>query len=342
MKRYSYTPRRNGRPLARSSASPQDGLFPLVVPVILVLGVIIAVALLTRGGGDLSAVSCQNPPCDRALALGASSVPTLRATAPQPTPYHSPYPVPEITGLSATILEEPCGKQIYAFNENTRYPPASLAKLMTALVAANHADLNDIITSPLDGVVLSQETDGTVMGIELGQKLSLRDLLYGLLLRSGNDAAVVIAQYVGGSEAGFVQMMNDEAESLGLDDTRFTNPHGLDDPRMFVSAHDIAIIGHEVLKRSDLAEIVRATSYTPDWDSGALQNINLFLTNYPGAIGLKTGFTPTANQTIVAAATRDGRTLLVSVLHSIDEYVDAGLLLDWAFDNTTSACGRTN
>jgi D-alanyl-D-alanine carboxypeptidase len=339
VKRYSYTPRRNGRPIARSSVLPQGSLFPLVVPVVLVLSVLIAVGLLTRDGGSLSAVSCQDPPCGGALALGASSVPTLKATAnPQSTPVRSAYPAPEITGLSATILEEPCGKQVYAFNENTRYPPASLAKLMTALVAANHADLNDVITSPLDGVVLSQETDGTVMGIELGQKLSLRDLLYGLLLRSGNDAALVIAQYVGGSEAGFVQMMNDEAELLGLKDARFTNPHGLDDPRLFVSAHDIAIIGHEVLQQPALAEIVRTTSYTPAWDNGPLENINLFLTNYPGAIGLKTGFTPIANQTIVAAATRDGRTLLVSVLHSIDEYVDASLLLDWAFDNTSPIC----
>lgn len=338
MKRYSYTPRRNGHPIARSVASPQGGLVPLVVPVGLVLAVIVAVGLLTRGGGDLSAVSCQDPPCDRALALGASSVPTVKAANAQPTPVRSPYPVPAISGLSAVILEEPCGKQLYAFNENTRYPPASLAKLMTALVAANHANLNDVITSPLDGFTLSQENDGTVMGIKLGQKLSLRDLLYGLLLRSGNDAALVIAQYVGGSEEGFVQMMNDEAAALGLKDTRFTNPHGLDDPRMFVSAREIAIIGNEVLKQPALAEIVRSTSYTPNWDNGELENINLFLTNYPGAIGLKTGFTPTANQTIVAAATRDGRTLLVSVLHSIDEYVDASLLLDWAFDNTTAAC----
>ena len=339
MKRYSYTPRRNGRPVARDTLfAAQGSLLPVLISVVLILGVIIAVAVLTRGGGDLSAVSCQNPPCDRALALGASSVPTLKATASPPTPVRSPYPVPAISGLSAAILEEPCGKQIYAFNENTRYPPASLAKLMTALVAANHANLNDIITSPLDGFTLSQENDGTVMGIELGQKLSLRDLLYGLLLRSGNDAALVIAQYVGGSEEGFVQMMNEEAASLGLKDTRFTNPHGLDNPRLFVSAHDIAIIGHEVLKQPALAEIMRTTSYTPDWDKGELENINLFLTNYPGAIGLKTGFTPTANQTIVAAATRDGRTLLVSVLHSVDEYVDASALFDWAFDNTTPAC----
>jgi D-alanyl-D-alanine carboxypeptidase len=341
VRRYHYTPRRNGRPVARSSAAPQRAFLPVLVPIVLVIGVLVAVGLITRSGGSIANDACQGETCDHALALGASSVPSVKpssAASPQPTPFHSPYPVPAITGLSAAILEEPCGKQIHAFNASTRYPPASLAKLMTALVAANHTDLAKVITSPLDGVVLSEETDGTVMGLEQGEKMTLRDLLYGLLLRSGNDAALVIAQAIGGSVDGFVKMMNDEAASLGLTNTHFTNPHGLDDPHLYVSAHDIAVLGHEVLQQPDLADIVQTQTYTPAWDKGALENINLFLSNYPGAIGLKTGYTDTANQTIVAAATRNGRTLLVSVLHSEDEYVDAGALLDWAFDNTSPAC----
>lgn len=338
MRRYSYTPRRSGKPIARNKLiAPRGPAFSILVPIVLVIGVLVAAGFLTRDGGNLSAASCSPSTCDRSLALGASSTPSVTAR-PSVTPVHSAGPAPAITGLSATILEEPCGKQVYAFNKDTPYPPASLAKLMTALVAVENAELDDVITSPLDGVVLSEETDGTVMGIELGEKLSLRDLLYGLLLRSGNDAALVIAQYVGSSEEGFVQMMNDEARALGLKNTRFTNSHGLDDPHMYVSAHDIAVIGHEVLQQPALAQIVSTTSYTPEWDKGALENINLFLTNYPGAVGLKTGYTPTANQTIVAAAARNSRLLLVSVMHSADEYVDAGALLDWAFDNTAPAC----
>jgi D-alanyl-D-alanine carboxypeptidase len=236
------------------------------------------------------------------------------------------------------VTEEPCGAKVYAFNEKTRYPPASLVKLMTSLVAAKHADLDTVITSPLDGFMLSLESDGTAMGVELGERLSLRDLLYGMLLRSGNDAALIIAEYIGGSEEGFVEMMNDEAAAMGLRDTNFTNPHGLDHPRLFVSAHDIALIAHEVLKHPELAEIVATATYTPDWDKGPLENINLFLTSYDGAIGVKTGFTDTAQQTIVAAATRDGRTLLVSILHSIADYDDARALLDWAFASTEPAC----
>lgn len=341
MRRYNYTPRRNGRPIARDNAPVLP--LPVIGSVFAVLALLVAIGLLTRGGGDLAAISaCDSPPCgQQAIALGASATPKATespAPSAQPSPFHSPYPVPEITALSAMIIEEPCGEQIFAFNEDIRYPPASLVKLMTALVAAENADLDTVITSPLDGFTISQETDGTVMGVDLGEKLSLRDLLYGLLLRSGNDAALIIAEYIGGSEEEFVAMMNEQAAKLGLKDTRFTNPHGLDNPRLFVSAHDAAIIGHEVLKNSELAEIVATASYTPDWDKGPLENINLFLTNYPGAIGLKTGFTPTANQTIVAAATRGERTLLVSVLHSIADYEDASALLDWVFDNTERAC----
>ena len=244
------------------------------------------------------------------LAEGASSTPTTgspaptalaAAASPQDTPKRSPYAVPKITGLAATILEEPCGAEVYAYNAHTRYPPASLTKLMTALVAAKNASLAQTITSTIDGPALSLATDGTVMGVDLGETLTLRDLLYGLLLRSGNDAALIIAQAIGGGTTGFVRMMNEEATTLGLIDTYFTNPHGLDDPSLFTSAHDIAVVGHEVLQQPSLAEIVATSSYTPAWDKGALENINLFLTQYPGAIGLKTGFTDTADQTIVAA-----------------------------------------
>lgn len=343
MKRYSYTPRRNGRPLPRAGVPGAAVSHRILLAAFGVAALVVAVGFLTRDGGDLAAVtSCGTAPCvQEPLTLGASATPTPSpsAVAAQPTPARSAYPAPEITALSAMVIEEPCAAPLYAYNENTRYPPASLVKLMTALVASRHADLDTVITSPLDGFVISEQTDGTVMGVDLGERLSLRDLLYGLLLRSGNDAALIIAQYVAGSEEAFVEMMNEEAAALGLKNTHFTNSHGLDHVRLFMSARDAAVLGHEVLKDPELAEIVAAASYTPDWDKGPLENINLFLTNYPGAIGLKTGFTDTAQQTIVAAATRGGRTLTVAVMHSIADYEDASELLDWAFASTEPACG---
>ena len=338
MRRYSYTPRRNGRQTRTSRVSGAGigsaSILAFALPVVVVLATIVGVVWLSGGSG----ASCQGTSCNSALAPAPTA---LRAVA-SPTPRPTPAPPPRVTGLGAAILEEPCGKTVYAFNEHTTYPPASLTKMMTALVAAQKGDMSQLVTSPIDGGQLSAATDGTVVGLTVGQQLSLRDLLYGLLLRSGNDAALAIAVAIGGGESGFVKMMNDEAKTLGLTDTNFTNPHGLDDPHLYTSAYDIARIGIELLSNPDLAQIVKTQEYTPvspGWTDGPLENINLFLTQFPGAIGIKTGYTDTAGQTIVAAAERDGRTLVVSVMHSGDEYVDAGALLDWAFDNTAPACG---
>ncbi len=340
MRRYSYTPRRNGRQTRMSGTSGarvrSASILPLALPVVLVLAMIVAVVWFAGGSG----ASCQGTSCNNALALAPT--PTALSAAASPPPRPTPAPPPQVTGLAAAILEEPCGKTVYAFNEHATYPPASLTKMMTALVAAQKGDMSQLVTSPIDGGQLSAATDGTVVGLTIGQQLSLRDLLYGMLLRSGNDAALAIAVAIGGGESGFVQMMNDEARTLDLTDTNFTNPHGLDDPHLYTSAYDIARIGIELLANPGLAQIVKTQEYTPvspGWTDGPLENMDLFLTQYPGAIGVKTGYTDTAGQTIVAAAERDGRTLVASVMHGGDEYVDAGALLDWAFDNTTLACG---
>jgi D-alanyl-D-alanine carboxypeptidase len=164
------------------------------------------------------------------------------------------------------------------------------------------------------------------------------DLLHGLLLRSGLDAAVVLAEYIAGEEAGFVAMMNERAASLGLADTHFANASGIDDANQYTSAADIAALGAVLLSDPALAEIVRTKEYQPAWERGPIENINLMLNVYDGAIGVKTGYTDEAGQTIVAAADRDGRRLITSVLHSEDLYVDAAALLDWAFASTDPAC----
>ncbi len=339
MRRYSWTPRRNGRPakVSRGAAAEPGTILPFALPVVAMLAAVVAVVWAVGITGGSS--SCQGAECQKASLPLAATATALHASAvPQATP--TPGPPPQVTGLAAAVLEGGCGKVVYAFNEHTSYPPASLTKMMTALVAAKHGDLSQLVTSPIDGGQLSEATDGTVIGLTVGQQLTLRDLLYGLMLRSGNDAALAIAVAIGGSEQGFVQMMNDEAQSLGLKDTNFTNPHGLDDPRLFTSAYDIARIGVELLKNPDLAQIVATQEYAPAstaWDE-PWENINLFLTQTEGATGIKTGYTDTAAQTIVASATRNGRTLVASVMHGGDEYVDAAALLDWAFNNTAPAC----
>ncbi len=227
---------------------------------------------------------------------------------------------------------------LHPFNQHLRLPPASLAKIATALVTADHADLAQLVDVTVDGGELSVATDATIMGLKPGQRLSIRDLLFGLLLPSGNDAAIELAQQVSGSVAAFVDLMNQKVQQLGLADTHFMNPHGLDETGTYTSAYDMAMLGRELLRQPTLAEIVRTSTYKPAWDGPELRNLNRLLDVYRGSIGIKTGYTDQAGQTIVAAAERGGRRLIVSVLKSTDLYQDAVLLLEWAFHNTQPAC----
>ena len=216
--------------------------------------------------------------------------------------------------------------------------PASLTKIATALVALERADLAETVDVRINGVELSASTDSTVMGLEPGQRMSVRDLLFGLLLPSGNDAAIALAEHVGGDVPAFVDLMNAKVNELGLGDTHFANPHGLDDPDLYTSAFDIAMLGRELIRQPELAAIVRTPTYQPAWDGPPVWNGNRLLNTYPGSIGVKTGFTDEARGTIVAAADRDGRRLVVSVLGSSAIYDDAITLMEWAFTDERSAC----
>ncbi|MBI1885718.1 MAG: D-alanyl-D-alanine carboxypeptidase [Chloroflexi bacterium] len=245
---------------------------------------------------------------------------------------------PETSGRAAAVIEEPCGALLYGLNEHDRLAPASLTKIVTALVAVDRARLSDIVTVRVDGAELSAKTDSTVMGLEPGQRLSMQDLLYGLLLPSGNDAAIAIAEHVGGSVPAFVTLMNRKVAELGLGNTNFTNPHGLDDPGLYTSAYDIGMLGRELMRNPLLAAMVRTRKHQPPWDGPALWNGNRLLTLYPEAIGVKIGYTDEANQTIVAAAEREGRRLIVSVLGSSQVYEDAIALFEWAFSELPPQC----
>jgi D-alanyl-D-alanine carboxypeptidase len=143
---------------------------------------------------------------------------------------------------------------------------------------------------------------------------------------------------VAGTEAAFVRLMNQRALGLGMYGTHFSNPDGLDQDGLYTTAHDIALLGRAFMQQPELAAIARTKTYQPDWDRGEVINGNELLERYPDAIGVKTGYTELAGQTIVAAAERNGRTLIVSVLASYDRYADAIALFDWAFTSTQPAC----
>ncbi len=330
-RRYSFTPRR--APVAESGESSFAILIPIVVAVALV-----GFGLVVAGGGSsaLPGEGCAGDAC-APLVAAATATPS-----PAPSPAVSlaaePEDPPLVPAYAAAVIEAPCGATLYGLNEALRLAPASLVKMMTAIVALERGEADEIVEIRIDGAALSLAADATAMGLQLGDRLPLIDLIYGLLLRSGHDAAIVIAEHIAGGEAAFVSLMNEKAATLGLSDTTFANVSGLDHPDQRTSSLDAALLGAELLKEPLLAEAVATAEYQPAWTRGPIENLNLLLSNYPGSIGVKTGFTTDAGQTIVAAADRDGRRLIASVLHSEDLYVDAAALLDWAFANTGPAC----
>lgn len=294
-----------------------------------------------EGGGLLVAPAECPDGEDCAPAVLASTECGLGGACPEARHAASPAgneAPPAISGQAAAIIEEPCGGLLYDQDAHGPRAPASLTKIATALVALERADLSEMVDVQVDGAALAATTDSTIMGLTPGLRLSMRDLLYGLLLPSGNDAALAIAEHVAGGVPAFAELMNAKVAEMGLSETQFTSPHGLDDPGLYTSAYDIAVLGAELLRQPELAAIVRTGTYQPAWDGPPLWNSNRLLQIYPESVGVKIGYTDEAGQTIVAAAERDGRRLIVSVLGSTGIYEDAIALFDWAFTSTAPAC----
>ncbi len=282
-----------------------------------------------HGCGD----ACSSSVSAASAAEADATVPDL---IPIPTPTE-PAGFPYISARSIAVIEGACGAEVYSRDEHMRLPPASLTKLMTAAVATDQADTDRMITSHVDGAKLYDDTGSTIMGLKDGMELSLLDLLYGLLLPSGNDAAIAIAEGIGGSQDAFVKLMNEKAQSLALDDSHFTNPHGLYDNDLYSSAHDMAMLARYVMQNPTLRRIVSTVSWQPAWDGPPVWNGNRLLQDYEGADGVKIGYTEESQQTIVASAVRGGRRIVAALMRSQDRYTDASRVLDWAFAQP-SAC----
>lgn len=310
--------------------------------------IVVAVALVElEPTGTRAAVSLSTPAPQTPQATSSPTwTPTLRPTStatleptvtptetPAPTATSTPEPaVPpfEVKARAGVVLEAVCGAQIYAKEAHTQLPPASLTKIVTALAVIDRVNLADVITVDISAKELKKRTRSSVMGLEPDMRVTVEDLLYGLFLPSGNDAAIVLARHVSGSEQEFAGLMNETAQNLGMTNSAFDNPHGLDSDGLHSSAYDMAIAGMALMQNPTLAAISSAASYTLD---GGLHfvNGNKLLKQYEGANGVKIGYTGDAKHTIVAAATRDARTLFVSVFGSEDLYVETAQLLDWAF-----------
>lgn len=243
---------------------------------------------------------------------------------------------PAVGAEAYAVLEHLTGRLIVGKNAHRRLAPASTTKIASAVVALERGRLDETVQVEVDSRELA---DSSVMGLLPGEMLTLRDLLYGLLLPSGNDAAIAIARHVGGSEERFVAMMNDKAAALGLRDTHFVNPHGLDHPDHYASAYDLAMLARYAMNNPTFAAIVSTREYAA---VGTLRrydmrNTNPLLFAEAGVDGVKTGYTERAKQALVTSAVRNGQRVLVAVLRSDDRVADTVPLLNHFFANYS--CG---
>jgi len=277
---------------------------------VLIAGLLLLLSLGTAGYGPPVLTDGRQP----ALRLYPEQVRAMRALS-QP---------PAISALAGLMVDLGSGQTLYALRPHDRLPPASTVKIMTALLALQRANLDAVVTVS----AAAANASGSRMGLGAGEKLTVRDLLYGLLLPSGNDAAVALAEHIGGSQASFVTMMNEAAAGLGLGQTRFANPHGLDDPAQTTSAADLVTLTRAALAYPAFARIVAAEQ--ANTANRSLANTNQLLSIYRGADGVKTGTTAAAGECLVASVTRNGHRVLVVVLGSRDRYADAVALLEYA------------
>ncbi len=240
---------------------------------------------------------------------------------------------PQAVSSQAIVLYEPqSGRILYEKNADLPRPMASTTKLMTALIAAERLRADSTVTVPAEAV----RVEGSSMGLRGGDVLTVRDLLAGLLLSSGNDAANTLAIWIDGSISAFAASMNQRAAELGMSDTVFVTPSGLDEGDHHSTARDMALLGAAVLQAPLLAELCASVSTTVHINGTAvtLRNHNRLLQLYPDTVGLKTGYTQKSGKCLVSAATRDGVTLVIASLNGGDYWNDHIALYDYGFSCT--------
>lgn len=246
----------------------------------------------------------------------------------------------QLATKAAILVDGATNTVLYQENGEEPVPIASTTKLMTAILARQNLDLNKVITITKEATQII----GSDMNLRSGEAITVRGLLAGLLISSGNDAAYTFASDIGPTVPDFVTKMNAMANKLGMKDTHYADPAGLDDTGRS-TARDLAIIARAALRDSVLADLVRTKEMTVTSTDGSirhdLKNSNRLVGeyDYPGAIGLKTGFTPEAGHCLVAGAERDGHQLIAVILHTDAETITASAiearkLLDWGWTNT--------
>lgn len=304
-----------------SSRRSRGGRAALVAFVV----VVVQVSLIGLASAQLSPPPPTPVPPDGSLSPFPQSLDT-------PTDASLP---PELSAPSALLADLDSAQVLFTKNPDSRRPIASLTKIMTALLVLERSGPGDVVAVGPDAAIPIDDRPGiSALGLEVGERIGVADLLFALLLQSANDAAIALADHVSGSEARFVKQMNGRAAALGMRRTRFRSPNGLDD-RGYSTARDLVTLTRAAMATPGFADIVATEVHTipaPDGGERQIQNRDVLLWLYPGATGVKTGYTSRAGYCVVATAERDGRRLVAVVLGAPgDAFSDAAALLDHGF-----------
>ena len=244
------------------------------------------------------------------------------------------YAAPNISAKAAVVIENSTGRVLYEKNAHTRMPMASTTKIMTAICALENCDPDTLITVSDAAVGI----EGSSIYLVKDEKITIRDLLYGMMLNSGNDAATALACEVSGSVEEFAKLMNKTARNIGAKNTNFVNACGLYEDEHYTTASDLALITAYGLKNPVFAEIVstyqKKISNGTDSEVRVLKNHNRLLRQYDGCIGVKTGYTKKCGRCLVSSAVRDGVTLTCVTLNAPDDWNDHTALLDYGFSRS--------
>jgi serine-type D-Ala-D-Ala carboxypeptidase (penicillin-binding protein 5/6) len=315
--------------IRRSARASSRRLFPLALIAVLAL---ISVPLLSLGAARAQSPAPQPPPPTPVIQPGGQA-----SLSPFPSTLRTPSTsteVPEIHAASAVLADLETGQVLFDLDRNERRPIASVTKIMTALLVVERADLTDVVTVS-EGAASGPVSGISGLGLVAGERIRVDELLYALLLQSANDAAVALAEHLSGSVDAFVDDMNARAEQLGMTRTMFTSPNGLDDTG-YSSAADLVRLTRAAYRSPGFASVVATRFHTVeslDAKPRIVQNRNVLLWLYPGAIGVKTGYTSPAGFCLVAAAQRGDERLVAVVLGAPGEpFSAAAALLNYGFD----------
>lgn len=235
--------------------------------------------------------------------------------------------IAEADGIAEIAIEQKSGTVFYEKNADKKLPMASTTKIMTALIIAEDCDLSEVICVPDESVGV----EGSSIYLKKDENLSVRDLLYGLMLRSGNDASIALAIHHSGDVESFVKVMNERAKKLGANDTEFKNPNGLPCEGHYTTARDLAKIAAVAMNNEIFKEVVSTKNYTGDFRS--FTNKNKLLTKLDGANGIKTGYTERAGRCLVSSAEREGLDVICVVLNCYDMWERSQEIIETCFND---------